>query len=251
MDWLDSVSQYLTNTLPGYVRSGIGYAQQGINNATQRIGQVADYMKPEPIRITGGSNIQDLSYLADQNFWNQIDQKAAQQPQVMGQQAPQQNFAQFPDSPIAGYINDQAASPANPDAISFLENSVFPVTDQYGIPREVVAGQWAAEGRFGVGNPYQNNMWNLMYGGQVHPYQTFENAVRDYDLTLKDIMSSNLGASKDDFNYSNYDPETLLRALQMLSSGEASSKRFEGHSPTPEEYINLIQSTPEWRYYRQ
>lgn len=129
--------------------------------------------------------------------------------------------------------NAIAAPIANQD---YLEKEVLPRTRKYGIPDALAAGQWAAEGRFV--NPKNNNWFNLMYDGKVHPYQSLDNHVADYALTLKNLLKNqgiDITSKKD-----------AMEILKLLQSGKT---RFEGHQPDPQHYVNLVSSTPEFKKY--
>jgi hypothetical protein len=125
-----------------------------------------------------------------------------------------------------------------PASNNYLESQVLPRTRKYGIPDALAAGQWAAEGRFV--EPQNNNWFNLMYGGKVHPYQNLDTQTADYALTINNLLK-NQGKDLKDIK----DPVEVLRLLQ---SGKS---RFEGHQADPQSYVNLVSNTPEFqRYYK-
>lgn len=116
---------------------------------------------------------------------------------------------------------------------SFLESSVFPITREYGIPDALVASQWALEGGRITSNP-QNNLFGLMANGKLINYPSIEANVRDYALTIKNILKAknfHLPLAKDE----------IILALQ---SGD--KPRYEGHNPDPMTYVYTIKSLPEW-----
>lgn len=170
-------------------------------------------------------------------------------PQRMPQRTAYAADLQNPNTDFSNYIRSQASSSANPENIKYLEEVVLPLTRQFGIPDAIAAGQWAAEGRFV--NPNNNNYWNLMFDGQVHPYQSTYNNTSDYDLTLRDIIGTNMGVNPQELDYGQYDPAELIKYLQLNTQGQPSNKRFEAHSQFPSEYIDLIVNTPEFRNYYQ
>lgn len=265
-NFLDDISEYIKNATTSTVRGGPGY------QASQDESMLRPLLRPE--EPLGPSSYpqqqpQRSPYAPVADMFSDIKSKLgnAFQPVRASYTAPQEQITasskafqdmvsgmgipsgyknnpnlKYGDSPFAGYIMSQANSNANPSNIEYLNSVVLPLTRKYGIPDELAAGQWAAEGRYV--NPETNNFWNLMYGGQVHPYENMDNMARDYDLTLKDIMSRNMGKDKESFNYGDYDVMTLLNALQSGQSGN-----FEGHSPRPLEYVDLVSNTPEFRYF--
>jgi len=116
---------------------------------------------------------------------------------------------------------------------SFLESSVFPITREYDIPDALVASQWALEGGRITSNT-QNNLFGLMANGKLINYPSIEANVRDYALTIKNILKAknfHLPLAKDE----------IILALQ---SGD--KPRDEGHNPDPMTYVYTIKSLPEW-----
>ncbi len=116
---------------------------------------------------------------------------------------------------------------------SFLESSVFPITREYGIPDALVASQWALEGGRVTSNP-QNNLFGLMVGGKLINYPSIEANVRDYALTIKNILKAK------DFHL----PLAKDEIIPALQSGD--KPRYEGHNPDPMTYVYTIKSLPEW-----
>lgn len=117
--------------------------------------------------------------------------------------------------------------------INFLETSVFPITREYGIPDALVASQWALEGGRVTSNP-QNNLFGLMANGKLINYPSIEANVRDYALTIKNILKAK------DFHLPLAKDEIIL----ALQSGD--KPRYEGHLPDPMTYVYTIKSLPEW-----
>ncbi len=120
---------------------------------------------------------------------------------------------------------------------NYVEQTIFPLTRAQNLPDALVAGQWAAEGRFV--NPPNNNLFNLMYNGQLHSYQSLANHIADYALTIKNILQSK------GYDMGKMTSDQILKALQEGKT------RFEGHNPNPTSYINLVTSTPEYQQYNQ
>ncbi len=101
------------------------------------------------------------------------------------------------------------------------------------------------------------------------PVTSLENAVADYDRTLRSIIGYNKGLSEkfaqpEGFNYSDYTPEDLAWTLMFTDLADrravegdplygdpsASQYRYEAHSKIPD-YTALLTDTPEWRYFSQ
>ncbi len=130
------------------------------------------------------------------------------------------------------------STPKSVNPGSFLESNIFPITDQAGLPRALVAGQWAMEGGRAIDNP-QHNLFGLMSGGSLIPYPNIQRNVSDYILTIQNLLKrkgANPSAIKD--------PVTILKILQ---SGDT---RYEAHNPNPTTYIEGVTNTPEWRMYK-
>lgn len=168
----------------------------------------------------------------------------------------------YPESGMADYIRGQRASGIDPVAQQYLESTLLPLTRELGIPDAVAASQWAIEG----GRNQMANPFGLLRGGQLIPYQTLDEAVRQgYDLTLRDLVARNAGVPYEQFSYSDFTPEELIKYLQYsdlpeqqivnpqdpgYGTANAARTRYEAHSPLPFEYLDLLMSTPEWRQYR-
>ena len=139
-------------------------------------------------------------------------------------------------APIAKKVITSNTPSANPGG--FLESTIFPMTDEAGIPRALVAGQWAMEGGRVTDNP-QHNLFGLMQGGSLIPYPNIQRNVSDYILTIQNLLKRkgvNPASVKD--------PGQILRILQ---SGDT---RYEAHNPNPTTYVGDVTNTPEWRMYK-
>ncbi len=87
----------------------------------------------------------------------------------MPQQVPQ---APVNNDVVSGYDLGQASGELNPDTLAYLENTLFPLTRQYGIPDELAAAQWAIEGGRKTTGIQETNPFGLLWEGQLHPYQS-------------------------------------------------------------------------------
>lgn len=123
-----------------------------------------------------------------------------------------------------------------PEHQQFLEGQVFPITDQEGLPREVVAGQWAGEGGRKTANP-ENNLFGL---GPHMQFKDLPSNVKAYAKTVKKLLNQR---GIDDT--SNLSGDELLAIIQ-----DERGQRYEGHNPDPSQYPKFIQSIPEYRYYK-
>lgn len=137
--------------------------------------------------------------------------------------------------------------PPDQDVKTFLENVVLPITNQYGIPSAVAAGQLAAEGRLrGLGwsrnNPYNigafdNNLDN------TYQYPTVEKGIEAYaKLLSSDPRYSQAYGLRQD-------PLKMLEAIQNAGyAGDPKTyqERAENNYPS---YSSFIKNTPEWRSY--
>lgn len=123
----------------------------------------------------------------------------------------------------------------NEDVEGFLEQSVFPVTDKYGIPRPVAAGQFAGEGRLGGKGASRNNHFNYMaYDGKEDQMPSFATPQEGTEAYAKTIAQ--------DPRYS--------KAMQVRKDPAkmiAEIKRA-GYATRPD-YSEFVQSTPEFQYY--
>ncbi len=130
------------------------------------------------------------------------------------------------------------STPKSVNPSSFLESTIFPMTDSAGIPRALVASQWAMEGGRVQDNP-QHNLFGLMAGGGLITYPNIQRNVSDYILTIQNLLKRK-GANPSTIK----DPATILKILQ---SGDT---RYEAHNPNPTTYVEGIMNTPEWRKYK-
>jgi len=119
----------------------------------------------------------------------------------------------------------------------FLEQSIFPQTRQAGLPDALVAGQWATEGGRATGNP-QNNVWGLMRGGKLIQYPNLNSSTRDYILTVQNILKKK-----------GYDPKKMSAKEILQALQEGNKLRYEAHNPNPQDYVNLVSNTPEYRKF--
>ncbi len=119
----------------------------------------------------------------------------------------------------------------------FLEQNIFPLTDKAGLPRALVASQWASESGRNTNSPI-NNYFGL---GPNIRYPNLERNVSDYILTISNILKrkgSDLSKAKD--------AKTILKIIQSGKTG-----RYEAHNPDPMTYVQDLMNTPEFRYYNQ
>lgn len=145
------------------------------------------------------------------------------------------------------YAQRASGSRYSPDEVTnFLETRVFPLTDAAGIPRALAAAQWVSEGPIRKTgefyDPTTNNPWGLMYGGQVHPYQSLDNATKAYVRTITNLLQQR------GYNISEMDAFDALVALQTPLP-EGNPMTYEGHNVDPYTYVQNVSRTPEWRYY--
>ncbi len=120
--------------------------------------------------------------------------------------------------------------------LDFLETQLLPRTRKYGIPDALVAGQWAIEsGR--ATNRADNNYFGL---GPGLKFATLDEAVKVYYVSLKHILARK-----------GYNLDTISDPYQILQDLQQGDYRYEGHSPKPLEYVQLVSSVPEYVYYAQ
>lgn len=150
-----------------------------------------------------------------------------------------------PNNPYADWSEEQRKSDIRPDVASYADNTLVPAAQSRGIPPALLVSQWAVEG----GRNIKDNPFGLMRNGEVLNYGSLDDNIRAYDETLRDIISTNLGVSKDEFKYEDYTPEQLLFFMQFQADGTPGKKRYEAHMEDPADYINMITNMPEWRYY--
>ena len=128
----------------------------------------------------------------------------------------------------------------NPEYQQFLEQSVFPTTKEYDIPNAVSASQWAMEGGRVMENA-QNNLFGLMQGGKLIQYPSVEANVRDYALTVQNILK--------DKGYNTKEVQDAFKVLMALQEGD--KPRYEAHNPDPYTYVENLINTPEFRSFYQ
>ena len=90
-----------------------------------------------------------------------------------------------------------------------------------------------------------------MRDGEHLDYGTLEDNAIAYDQTLRDIISTNMGMDPKSFKYEDFDTQTLMHFLQFQRNGQPGIKRYEAHMDNPQNYIDIINGMPEWRYYRR
>lgn len=122
--------------------------------------------------------------------------------------------------------------------VDILNNKILPITRQYDIPDAVVAAQAGAESGHGKSDIHRdyNNYFSLKFGGKMHHYENIENGVRDYALTIKNMVP-NLEQLKNN-------PLAVMQAMQGHKTGN-----FEGDNTNPMQYVYDVSHTPEWQAY--
>ena len=208
------------------------------------------YQKPEV--LSGFQTVQQRQ--EKENFQKQlealgwsVDQETPQEPMQETSQEisrPQEQIKPKIDNPYANWTEEQKKAGIRQDVVSYLESSWLPLTRKFGVPDAISASQWAIES----GRQPKDNPVGLMRGGQLLDYGTLEDNARAYAETIRDIVSTNMGKDVDDLK--SLEPETILHFLQFDQSGKSGKKRYEGHMPNPQHYIDMIMAMPEWRYYR-
>lgn len=145
---------------------------------------------------------------------------------------------QQPPQPQSTFVKPQNTDLGfiRPEHQQFLERQVFPTTDAEGLPRDLVAGQWAGEGGRKMENP-ENNLFGL---GPNIKYKDLPSNVKAYARTVKKLLNQR---GIDDT--SNLSGEQILQIIQ-----NDQGQRYEGHNPDPSQYPKFIQSIPEYRYYK-
>jgi|SaaInlLV_10m_DNA_2_1039722.scaffolds.fasta_scaffold00542_10 hypothetical protein len=150
-----------------------------------------------------------------------------------------------PDNPYAEWTKQQLKDDVRPDVRNYLESAWLPLTNKLGIPEELSASQWAIES----GRQPKDNPVGLMRNNQLLDYGDLSDNARAYDETLRDIISTNMGMDEESFKYEDFDTQTLLHFMQFDREGRPGKKRYEAHMPNPQNYIDMINAMPEWRYY--
>lgn len=141
---------------------------------------------------------------------------------------PKPTVFQKPENVNLGYVR--------PEHEQFLESNVFPQTDPEGLPRELVAGQWAGEG----GRKMENDLNNLFGIGPNMKFADLPSNIKTYVSTVKKLLKQR-GIE---------DPSGMTgdEILQIIQDDRG--QRYEGHNPDPSEYTRFIPSIPEYRYYK-
>lgn len=117
----------------------------------------------------------------------------------------------------------------------FLTKEILPRTRKYNIPDALAASQWAVES----GRSTSSDINNYFGLGPHIKYNSIDDNVRDYALTLKNILAAK-GKKLENMKY----PKKILLKLQ-----EGDRPRYEAHNPDPMTYVNTVMNTPEWRQY--
>ena len=117
----------------------------------------------------------------------------------------------------------------------FLSKEILSRTRKYNIPDALAASQWAVES----GRSTSSDINNYFGLGPHIKYNSIDDNVRDYALTLKNILAAK-GKKIENMKY----PKKILLKLQ-----EGDKPRYEAHNPDPMTYVNTVMNTPEWRQY--
>ena len=264
--FLDRIKQYIS----GFTTNGGGFVHPDVNPQFKAKASPDEYA-PAPTPSPTSRLMDSIKNMGgSQAFAGEIPQERQDSEQAamisefqkMGWDIPQdQPAVAGAQDGFQGYINDQAVAQANPSDIEYLLSTLLPLTRAKGIPDALPAGHFAGEGGRTRGtNPF-GLMWPDEQGNRrLHPYESLSNAVDDYDLTLRNIASDNMGVARDQFDYSNFTPEEILRFLQYTEVPERQDPRFPGQniaatryeydSPDPLQYVDFIPSTPEYRHFR-
>jgi len=130
--------------------------------------------------------------------------------------------------------------PINPDFEKILNEVIFPITRQAGIPDSVAAAQAAVEGGRAQSDAAQrlNNYYGIMDWPngqrQLKAFNSPQESVQAYVNTVKKLVP-NVGQLPDD-----------LSVLEALQSGP---QRYEGDQEDPMAYVRTVTNTPEFRRY--
>ncbi len=136
-------------------------------------------------------------------------------------------------APVQQPVVTNGGQTISPATLQFLQQNVFPITKQYGIPNALAASQWAVESGRKTQSPINN-----VYG--IGPNWNFPNLqanISAYAQTVNNILK------KKGFNMANMSPSQIIMALQEGNT------RYEGHNANPFTYVNTVTNTPEWRYF--
>lgn len=286
-NFLDSIKQYISGFgSPAVYRGGPGYVAEEVDNRFKPSASPESYRRTEEPYTNTEPEVSPVSNLlsglkdmfsqpkviaAERSLEEQAAEQAALQEEltslgwtIPGNEPVPGPVAEplYPDSGMSEYIQGQRSSGIDPAAQQYLESTLLPLTRELGIPDSVAASQWAIEG----GRNQMANPFGMLRGGELIPYQTLDEAVsQGYDLTLRDLVSRNAGVPYEDFSYSDFTPEDLIKFLQYsdqegqdvinpqdpgYGTPGVARTRYEAHSPLPFEYLDLLTSTPEWRQYR-
>ena len=180
----------------------------------------------------------------DGNPYLGIPMKESMQPEVQGTMTEQPSIQQPTPTPtpmprqttVFQKPKNSEMGFIRPEHQKFLEKNVFPITDEAGLPRDLVAGQWAGEGGRKTENP-NNNLFGI---GPHMKFKDLPSNVNTYVSTVKKLLSQR---GIDDA--SGLTGEQILAIIQNNKG-----QRYEGHNKDPMEYTRFIPSIPEFRYYR-
>jgi len=165
--------------------------------------------------------------------------------------------------PLKQVLGLQAqAEEAQPTAIdgaveSFLNKNVFPVTDRYGIPRAVAAGQFAAEGRMSGLGADRNNYYNIA------AFDSNPDAAVRYNSPQEGVEAYAKFVTGNADNYASPQvKQKFIEAAKRMSNPEQYIRGIEqaGYAGDPntyqkrakngqKSYESFIESTPEYQYY--
>jgi hypothetical protein len=126
----------------------------------------------------------------------------------------------------------------DPKSVEHLENNIFPISDRIGLPRQLMAGIWAQEGR-GIN---KDNQFSQMINGKLHKYKNLENSIIETKATIEKILKQK------GYDMNNMGSEAILRALQEV---KPDTNNYEGDNADPMIWVNSTLNTPEWRYYAE
>lgn len=167
------------------------------------------------------------------------------------QRPQQQQQVKQPSNQVVGQIQKVKFTPQNnqpanikPEVKQFLEEMVFPITRQAGIPDAVAAGQFAAEGRFSGLGANRNNFYNInavdSNPNLAHRYDSAQAGVEAYADLLKRKYSAAL---------SQQSPEAMLAMIQELGYAGDPSTYSQRADNGYASYADFIKNVPEYRYY--
>lgn len=246
---MDSLLKAIQSGLGGAVNTAKNFVQQKITDfQTDQANKAWDYMRekspiPQTDILTSG--------LINMYQSNNDRQKISQPMKTSGIRL---DLVKSPKAEVKGVTLAPTRAPMTPtptppppvqsvnnnvnlneDVLNFLENTVFPITREYGIPDAVAAGQFAAEGRFNHMGARRNNFYNIAaYDGkesQMPGYSSPEQGVAAYAK----LIATNPRYAK--AMASSEDPAEMVRQIKMA-----------GYATRPD-YAQFIMSTPEFKAF--